>query len=121
MTCKNLKCLLFGHKWIDELVFRAYSAKGYELNRDYRTSEEGVGAPSTGFQLFCMRSRKWTKVSRKKFDRFYERFCHPQPEGYYLSTVPDRDSEVVDDAETEESTEGRCYYGSGEGPDFGDY
>lgn len=58
MTCKRLSCLIFGHNWLNDLVYRTYGTK--------------LGSPSTGFQLFCTRSYNWVKVSRRVFDKFYD-------------------------------------------------
>jgi hypothetical protein len=93
MTCRRLRCLIFGHNWLNDLVYRTYGTK--------------LGSPSTGFQLFCTRSEAWVKVSRKAFNRFYDEFA-----------IEDRFNSSGCREEACDCQEG-VYYGEDEG--FGNY
>jgi hypothetical protein len=100
MTCRKLNCLLFGHSWANDAIFRTYGTK---MNFTYNY---GVETPSTGFQLFCMRSGKWVKVSRFVFNKFYDK--QKQLEPMVECVAPEDSTDLL---------EGRCYYGDVEDPD----
>jgi hypothetical protein len=41
----------------------------------YRVFGQNLGAPSTGFELLCIRSGEWVKVKRDVFNDYYNDIC----------------------------------------------
>lgn len=68
MTCKRLRCLLFGHPWRKACVVRLYGKSIQVFGPDITTL-------TTGQQLFCTRSEEWVNVKHRTFENYYEKEC----------------------------------------------
>lgn len=62
------KCKIIGHQWVKyPPQCRRFTQKGIKYN----------DSASTGFSLFCSRTRTWEKVRLSEFERYYERHYIP--------------------------------------------